>query len=291
MIEIIGVAAVMVLIFCGNGSGQVWNPIDTSDFPKPCRAVSGTPDGTAFGRIEVVPGVAWTAEFGQVRVVIAGLANSTMADENGTFRLEHVPNGIRTLVFLPTDARFAASPQRVRTTIVTSDVGEVNATDIGTFVMARPGSVTGRIIMEGTPWINMASLVISIPRFGLVTKPNPDGGYLLTGVPPGTWNVRLMGPGVNESRETTRLTYVASLDTTVGVDFVIRGNSPAATQIEPGKVPMANAPAINPAGGDEKQNSNRPEKPGETKKPSAAEKSKSAVKDILNNLSKTPKKP
>jgi hypothetical protein len=97
--------------------------------------------------------------------------------------------------------------------------------------------------MEGDPLVNMASLVVAIPQFGIVAKPNPDGGYLLTGVPPGTLNVQLLGPGIRESRETIHLTYVGSRATTVGIDFVVRGVNTPAPQVQPGVLQKSTQPS------------------------------------------------
>jgi hypothetical protein len=162
------------------------------------------------------------------------------------------------------------------------------AFNVGTIVLAKPGSITGRIILVDSPAVNMADLVIAIPQFGLVTKPNPDGGYLLTGVPPGTWNARLMGPGIRETRDTIRLTYVAAMNPTVGVNFTIRGqNVPAASQVDP-----SNAPPITPVlqgidkdsqMQDQKEPAKTADKPSDKKTPAEIEKEK-AIKDLLNKI-------
>lgn len=164
--------------------------------------------------------------------------------------------------------------------------------DLGTIVLTKPGSITGRIILVNSPAVEMADLVVAIPQFGLVTKPNPDGGYLLTGVPPGTWNARLMGPGIRETRDTVRLTYVAAMNPSVGVNFTIRGqNVPAASQIDPSNVPL-NTPSTGALQGSEKekaiQEQKESEKTPDKQRTSADIDKEKVIQEVLNKIPKKP---
>jgi hypothetical protein len=229
------------------------------------------PYGSVVGRVEIVPGIPLTSDFGEYRAVIDGLPNGTYVDEYGNFKILRVPFGVRTVMIYPPEGRVPELPP-VRRVIGITSSAIFNA---GAIVFTKPGSVTGRITLINTQVADLATLVVAIPEFGLVTKPNADGGYLLTGVPPGTCNVRLIGPGLNASRDTYRLTYIVAGNPTVGVDFVIRGFVPS-TQIDP-SIPQN---VLRPNNDENvKQNAKDPAKKPET--PAEADKRKAMEKVVV----------
>jgi hypothetical protein len=200
--------------------------------------------GDVSGQVEIVRGIPLTSEFGQFSVFVDETPNSTPCAEDGRFNLRRVPSGSRSLIVVaPEGMSWALGSRHSHRKPVAIVGGQV--TDGGTLVMAMPGSVSGRITMTGEPVSDIASVVVAMPQFGLVTKPNTDGGYLLQGVPPGHHELQLQFPNrAQDARDVVsrraRTAAVIAGHPTLGVDFVLEGRRPV-RPVEPGSDALVEA--------------------------------------------------
>lgn len=218
-----------------------------------------SPYGEVSGQVEIVRGIPLTNEFGQFTVLVEGVPNRTLCAADGTFILLRVPSGSRILVaYAPPEFSWALGGVRLSHRKPVAVVAGGQASDAGTLVIAMPGSVSGRITMTGEPVSDIASMVVAMPQFGLVTKPNTDGGYLLQGVPPGSHQLQLQFPSRAAdahqdpvSRRATTAAVVAGRPT-LGVDFVLEGRRPT-SPVDPtaGTLPPLPGPTLGTPGASE----------------------------------------
>jgi sugar lactone lactonase YvrE len=162
------------------------------------------PPGEIIGRIEVAADV----PLGNCQVLLEGTPLGSRCDASGQFDIRNVPVGRWDLRVIP-DPDGAGLP--ARRVAAASNAGFV--TDIGALRLAPPGSVGGHIhgAAGAVPFA-----VISVPAYGVVTAPNANGGYLLTGVPPGVHEVVLT---TDDGRIIKTDVTVLPTQTTIGVDF------------------------------------------------------------------------
>lgn len=137
--------------------------------------------GRVVGRIELVPGVPMTS----CRVQVEGVPRSGKCDKDGIFVIGKVPVGTRYLR--------VSSPKGEENLVVNGrlpvGVHEGMTTNVGTVVVSQYGAVHGRVI--GADPKHLAEMVVWISNFGIATKPDAYGYYVLSRVPPGKWGIQL----------------------------------------------------------------------------------------------------
>jgi hypothetical protein len=174
------------------------------------------PPGELIGRIEVAADV----PLGSCQVLLEGTPLGSRCDASGQFDIRNVPPGRWDLRVIPDPDGTGLPARRVA---AASNSGFV--TDIGALRLAPPGSVGGHILSaSGTP----PFAVISVPAYGVVTAPNANGGYLLTGVPPGVHEVVLT---TDDGRVIKTNVTVLPTQTTIGIDFDLSQLVPVTAQL------------------------------------------------------------
>ena len=162
------------------------------------------PPGELIGRIEVAADV----PLGTCQVLLEGTPLGSRCDASGQFDIRNVPPGRWDLRVIPDPDGKGLPARRIA---AAANAGFV--TDIGALRLAPAGSVGGHILGGGaTP----PFAVISVPAYGVVTSPNANGGYLLTGVPPGVHEVVLTTDG---GRVIKSNVTVLPTQTTIDIDF------------------------------------------------------------------------
>jgi sugar lactone lactonase YvrE len=165
---------------------------------------SPDPTGEIIGRIEIGPDL----PIGSCRVLLEGTPLGARCDAGGQFDIKNVPRGRWDLRILSDSTGFHLPARRVG---VAANPGFV--TDAGALRVSRPGSIGGHVRAGSGP---MPFAIISVPLFGAVTTPNPNGGYLLDAVPPGVHDVVLTtDTGVQVHGNVT----VTPERVTTGIDF------------------------------------------------------------------------
>jgi hypothetical protein len=158
--------------------------------------------GEIIGRVET------SAEIpsGNCLVLVENAPLGGRCDGSGQFDIRGLPPG-RWDLRVTADAGPLALP--ARRVVAASNSGFI--TDLGVVRIAQAGQIGGRVIGSAD-----AGSVIIVPAFGVATAPNPNGGYLLDGVPPGVHDVYLVEPdGTVVHADVT----VLSGKTTVGVNL------------------------------------------------------------------------
>ncbi|MCC7000469.1 MAG: thrombospondin type 3 repeat-containing protein [Deltaproteobacteria bacterium] len=171
------------------------------------------PRGELIGRVEVSEDVP-TAD---CRVLLEGTPLGAPCDANGTFDIRGVPPG-------RWDLRVVSGPATAlpgKRLAAAANAGLV--TDLGVVRLSKPGAVGGRV--AGAP----AGTIIALPAYGVVTAPNSNGGYLLTGAPPGVHDLVMITPAGTLVR--TPVTIVPAR-TTIGVDFDGAATTPVSAPIK-----------------------------------------------------------
>jgi len=159
-----------------------------------------SPRGELIGRVEISEDV----PTGDCRVLLEGTPLGAPCDASGGFDIRGVPPG-------RWDLRVAAGEATAlpgKRLVAAANAGLV--TDLGVVRLAKPGSVGGRVAGDS------AGSIIALPAYGVVTAPNANGGYLLTGAPPGVHDLVMITRTGTVVR--TPVTIV-STRTTTGVDF------------------------------------------------------------------------
>ncbi|HUQ03134.1 MAG TPA: hypothetical protein VM261_11615 [Kofleriaceae bacterium] len=136
--------------------------------------------GEIIGRVETSADV----PSGNCRVLVDNAPLGGRCDGGGQFDIRGLPPG-RWDLRVTSDAGPLSLP--ARRVVAASNSGFI--TDIGVIRVAQPGQIGGRVIGAADP-----GSVIILPAFGVATAPNPNGGYLLEGVPPGVHDVYLVEP-------------------------------------------------------------------------------------------------
>jgi hypothetical protein len=131
--------------------------------------------GVIAGRIVLVPGV--PLEKG--RVGVEGVPLGDRLDEDGYFSIHNVPPGIRNLRVSPEQGQKWELGTYARITVA---VGAGSYHNIGTHVVSQHGAVSGKI--TGVNPLDLKKAIVSVKGFGVVAKPDEDGFYLLSNVPP-----------------------------------------------------------------------------------------------------------
>jgi sugar lactone lactonase YvrE len=191
-VSALGGAALVALALSACGSNDT--PAETAT----------PPPGEIIGRIEVAADV----PLGSCQVLLEGTPLGGRCDASGQFDIRNVPVGRWDLRVIPDPDGNGLPARRVA---AASNAGFV--TDIGALRLSPPGSVGGHITgMDGA----VPFAVISVPAYGVVTAPNANGGYLLTGVPPGVHEVVLT---TDDGRIIKSNVTVLPTQTTIGIDF------------------------------------------------------------------------
>ena len=159
-----------------------------------------SPRGELIGRVEISEDV----PTGDCRVLLEGTPLGAPCDPSGGFDIRGVPPG-RWDLRVATGEATALPGKRL---VAAANAGLV--TDLGVVRLAKPGSVGGRVAGDS------AGSIIALPAYGVVTAPNANGGYLLTGAPPGVHDLVMITRAGTVVR--TPITIV-SARTTTGVDF------------------------------------------------------------------------
>ncbi len=192
-----GFALVVVLAGCG---------AEPDETPTVAR-------GELIGHVEISEDVP-TAD---CRVLLEGTPLGAPCDQNGTFDIRGVPPG-------RWDLRVVSGPATSlpgKRLAAAANAGLV--TDLGVVRLSKPGAVGGRV--AGAP----AGTIIALPAYGVVTAPNANGGYLLTGAPPGVHDLVMITPAGTLVR--TPVTIVPAR-TTIGVDFDGAATTPVTAPIK-----------------------------------------------------------
>ena len=135
--------------------------------------------------------------------------------KTGSFIFKQVPPGTY-------DVRITIN--NIGTTTLSAGVGDGQATYLGDVQIGAFASVTGLVSADNSSDLDVT--VIGVPELGVYTQPNVTGGYLLNGVPPGTWNLTIFPPGQSPSVQKIN---VAPGQPLRGVDFQIKAAPPPAT--------------------------------------------------------------
>jgi hypothetical protein len=159
--------------------------------------------GAIAGRVVLAPGIPATA----CRVTIQG-SGSASCNKSGAFIVKEV---------MPGQYDLQISVTNVGETNLSAGVGDGQTTYLGDVTVGVPGAVMGQITAENSSDLDLT--IVGIPELGVYTLPNITGGYLLTGVPAGTWSVILFPPGQSASART--ITVPPGLPIR-DVDFVIK---------------------------------------------------------------------
>ncbi len=141
------------------------------------------PELTLFrsrGDLEGVVDLPGTNDDSGVQVTLADTALSVVTTSSGAYRFSAVPVGQYTVV----------AGRVGYTTATATDVtvrSKVTTTVLPLALAANPGTITGRVALEGgaTP----GGVAITLSGLGLTTTTGADGGYRLTGVPLGTYSI------------------------------------------------------------------------------------------------------
>ncbi len=194
-------------------------------------ATATQPPGELIGRIEVAADV----PLGTCQVLLEGTPLGARCDASGQFDIKNVPPGRWDLRIVPDPDGNGLPGRRVA---AAANPGFV--TDIGALRLAPAGAVGGHILSAtGAP----PFAVISVPAYGVVTAPNANGGYLLTGVPPGVHEVVLTTEdGVAVRANVT----VLPSRTTIGIDFDLSALAPVTTQLSGSAQKLVRAADGNP---------------------------------------------
>ena len=169
--------------------------------------------GELIGHVEISEDVP-TAD---CRVLLEGTPLGAPCDQNGSFDIRGVPPG-------RWDLRVVSGPATSlpgKRLAAAANAGLV--TDLGVVRLSKPGAVGGRV--AGAP----AGTIIALPAYGVVTAPNANGGYLLTGAPPGVHDLVMITPAGTLVR--TPVTIVPAR-TTIGVDFDGAATTPVTAPIK-----------------------------------------------------------
>jgi hypothetical protein len=173
------------------------------------------PSGEIIGRVEIAPDV----PLAQCQVLVEGAPLGSRCDASGQFDIRHVPPGRWDLRIVPDPGGKGLPARRVA---AGSNGGFV--TDLGAVRLAPAGSVGGHVLGASPP----PFAIIAVPALGVVTAANENGGYLLTGVPPGVHDVVLT---TDDGRVVNTPVTVLPTETTIGVDFDLGQAGPVAATV------------------------------------------------------------
>jgi hypothetical protein len=189
-----GLVGFCVLLLAGSARAQV-PPMQAAAAPKP---------GAIGGRVLLAHGVPATS----CRVTVEGASGSSGCNTSGAFIVKDVPPGQYDVVI---------SVSGVGETRLSAGAGSDQTTYLGDVTVGVPGVITGKVTANNSADIDLS--VIGIPELGVYAQPNITGGYVLTGVPVGTWKVTLFPPGQSASVQSVTLTRASPV---VKADFQIK---------------------------------------------------------------------
>jgi len=181
----------------------------------PAAAAPGTPQppkpGSIGGRVTVAPGV----PVASCQASIDSAQLTASCSKGGAFIFKQVPPG-------QYDVHITVA--NIADVTISTGVGDGQSTYLGDIRVGVPGSVSGRVSADNSSDFDVT--VIGVPELGIYTQPNVTGGYLLAGVPPGTWNLTIYPPNQNPSVKQINVTAGQPLR---GVDFQIKSVAPTTT--------------------------------------------------------------
>ena len=167
--------------------------------------------GAIAGRVVIAPGVPASA----CKVTAEGASGTAACNTSGAFIVKDLPPGPYDLeVSVPSvgEARLSAG------------TGADQTTYLGDLRIGQPGAIGGRVTADNSADIDVA--IIGIPELGVYTTPNVTGGYLLTGVPSGSWKVTLFPSGQSPSVQSVTLSRAQPI---AKADFQIKTPPPGTT--------------------------------------------------------------
>jgi hypothetical protein len=150
----------------------------------------------------------------ECRVTVESQSLSAACNTSGAFMIKQVPPG-------QYDIRISVSG--VGETRLSVGAGDDQTTWLGDVMVGVPSAVTGLITADNSA--DLDTTLIGIPELGLYTQPTVTGGYMLSGVPAGTWKVTIFAPGQSPA---ARSVTVPPGQPVPKVDFQIK--TPAPTQ-------------------------------------------------------------
>jgi hypothetical protein len=198
-----------VCVFAGRAIGQQPAPA-----PAPAPAAAAEPQqpkpGSIGGRVVVAPGVPVPA----CQASIDSAQQKADCAKTGAFIFKQVPPGTY-------DVRITVN--NVGSVTLSAGVGDGGATYLGDVQIAALTSVAGRVTADNSSDLDVT--VIGVPELGVYTQPTVTGGYLLNGVPPGTWNLTIFAP--NQTPQVRQINVVPGQPLRA-VDFQIKAALPPA---------------------------------------------------------------
>jgi hypothetical protein len=175
----------------------------------PAAAAEPPPPGSISGRVVIAPGVP------AQRCQVSGSGVTASCNKSGAFLIKPAP-------ILPVDIKI--SVPGIGDVTVSAGAGEGQTTWLGDIQVGVHGAVSGVVVADNSS--DLDRTIIGIPELGVYTQPSVTGGYLLSGVPGGAWNVTLYPPG---QAEVTRSVVLGPGQVTGQVDFHIKGAPPPQT--------------------------------------------------------------
>jgi hypothetical protein len=190
-----------LLLLAATGAGPA--PAGPAAGPEP------PPPGNIAGRVLVAPGVP------AQRCTVSGAGVSASCNKSGTFLIKPAP-------VVPTEIKI--SVPGVGEVTLSAGAGEGQTTWLGDIIIGVPGAVSGLVTADNSS--DLDRTVIGIPELGVFTQPSVTGGYLLSGIPGGAWNLTLYPPG---QPDITRSIVLAPGQVGVQADFHIKAALPPQT--------------------------------------------------------------
>jgi hypothetical protein len=203
----------MVAACVWGGRAIAQQPAAAAAAPAPAAAAEPQQPkpGSLGGRVVVAPGVPATA----CQATIDSAQLRADCSKTGSFLFKQVPPGTY-------DVRITIN--NVGAATLSAGVGDGQATYLGDVQASVLASVTGRVTADNSSDLDVT--VIGVPELGVYTQPTVTGGYLLNGVPPGTWNLTIFPPNQSPS---VKQVQVAPGQPQRGVDFQIKAAPPPVT--------------------------------------------------------------
>jgi hypothetical protein len=155
---------------------------------------------------------------------------SATADSSGKFKIANVPPGTYTIFALSSSlvgaklGLFGASAYGVKISDVVVSADETES--LGTNTIKATGSIIGTIDFFSNPNnLDLTGSDVYVPGTSFLVKTNSSGGFSLTGIPEGTYNLRLEHTGFTAAT-LENVTVVAGQATNIGTKLLSISNGP-----------------------------------------------------------------